>query len=449
MVPYQSLCNRMAEYFHIEGQGTKKVLRGEIAVSGAKNAALKAFAASLLFEDGITVTNVPEIEDIKTVARLTESFGVPVSSTPEGTYILGARKGMGTKLDRELSKKIRASIMMTGPILARYGAVTFYFPGGCLIGKRPIDQYLDSYRAMGAKVAEREVEGAIEITVTAPKKGLKGVSLFMRKPSVGATESLMMAAVLAKGVTTIKNAAMEPEIVALAEYLKLCGAHIDGAGTPTIRIEGGGLLQSKGRPYITIPDRIEAGSFILLAALIGKDVTVKNCDPAHLDALFHELSECGVNYEIGKDFVRVHENEKPYAHKERSLSLKTHEYPGFPTDLQAPMLAFLTQVEGDSSIFETIFESRLEYVADISKMGGSIVPVSQNQVVVHGPTPLEGREMKAMDLRSGMAFLILGLIAKGESRVHNAYNIDRGYAHIEDRLRKIGARIERVYQKDE
>lgn len=438
----------MSEYFHIEGQGTRKVLRGEIAVSGAKNAALKAFAASILFEDGIMVKNVPEIEDIKTVAKLTESFGVPVSFSQDGTYVLGARKGKGTKLDKDLSKKIRASIMMTGPILARYGAVTFYFPGGCMIGKRPIDQYLESYRAMGAKVKEVEVDGAIEITVTAPKNGLKGATLFMRKPSVGATESLMMASVLAKGVTTIKNAAMEPEIVALADYLKLCGANIHGAGTPTVRIEGGELLQSKGRPYITIPDRIEAGSFILLAALIGKDVTIKNCDPTHLDALFHELRECGVNLEIGKDFVRVRENKEPYVHKDRTLSLKTHEYPGFPTDLQAPMLAFLTQVEGDSTIFETIFESRLEYVSDIAKMGGSIVPVSQNQVVVHGPTPLEGREMKAMDLRSGMAFLILGLIAKGDSRVHNAYNIDRGYAHIEDRLRAIGARIERVYEKE-
>ncbi len=438
----------MPEYFHIEGQGTKKVLRGEILVSGAKNAALKAFPASLLFTDGLTVTNVPEIEDVRTTASLASLFGIPIERRLEGAYSLGPRKGKGTKLDRELSKKIRASIMMTGPILARYGAVTFYFPGGCLIGKRPIDQYLRSFTAMGAKVKETEIDGTIEITVTAPKRGLKGATLFLRMPSVGVTETLMMAAVLSRGVTTIKNAAMEPEIIALADYLHLCGASIEGAGTPTIKIEGGELLQSKGRPYITIPDRIEAGSFVILAALIGKDVTIGNCEPAHLDALLHELKECGVRFEVGKDFVRVRESKKTYTLGGRSLALKTHEYPGFPTDLQAPMLAFLTQVEGDSSVFETIFESRLEYVADINKMGGSIVPVAQNQVVIHGPTPLVGREMKAMDLRSGMAFLILGLMSKGESRVENAYNIDRGYAHIEDRLRAIGARIERVYEKD-
>ena len=318
-----------------------------------------------------------------------------------------------------------------------------------MIGKRPIDQFLDGYREMGAKVKEENVDDVIEITITAPKRGLSGASIYMRTPSVTATETLAMTAVLAHGKTVIKNAAMEPEITALLEYLASRGAKIKGIGTPTIEIDGGELLHSETVPYKCIPDRIEAGSFVILAALIGKDVTVRNCNPDHLDALTHVLLHCGVNLELGDDFIRVRHAKEPYRLPHKTLSIKTQGYPGFPTDLQAPTISFLTQVEGDSNIFETIFESRLEFVNDINKMGGSVVTVSQNQVFVHGPTLLEGREMKAMDLRSGMAFLILALMAKGESKVHNAYNIDRGYAHIEERLRAIGAKIERVFVKEQ
>ena len=313
-----------------------------------------------------------------------------------------------------------------------------------MIGKRPIDQYLDGFRLMGAKVKEVEKDDAMEISIKAPRGGLSGAKIFMKNPSVSGTETIMMAAILANGTTFIQNAAMEPEIKALADFLSTCGAKIEGAGTSVIRIEGNGLLESKGRPYLTIPDRIEAGSFIILSALIGSDVLISNCNPSHLSAILHIMECCGVNLEVGNDYVRVRSSKKPYSHKEKNLSVKTHEYPGFPTDLQAPLTAFLTQVEGDSSIFETVFESRLEYISDISKMGGSIVPVSNNQVIIHGRTDLIGREMEAKDLRSGMAFLILGLIGKGESLVMNAYNIDRGYAKIEERLHKVGAKIERV-----
>lgn len=434
----------MEEFFRIQGAGGKKTLKGDFVVSGAKNAALKMFGAAFLFADGFEMRNVPEIEDIRSVAALAEKSGLTAKRVGEGKWQVGPAKGEIWKMDEELSRKIRASIVLTGPILSRFGKVEFSFPGGCNIGKRPIDQFLDGYRAMGAKVSEVEQEKVLNVTITAPKGGLRGAEIFMRNPSHTATETLMMAGVLARGKTVLKNAAMEPEIVALAEYLVACGAAISGAGTPTIEIVGGKLLKASGRPYVTIPDRIEAGSIIVLASLLGKKVTIRNCEPCHLDALIAALKLCGVRITTGPDFVEIFDSGKNYRLPDKSLTIKTQGYPGFPTDLQAPMISFFTQVDGDSVVFETIFESRLEYIQDLVKMGASIVTVSNNQAFIHGSTPLVGKEMKSLDLRSGMAFVIAGLLAKGESLVHNAYNIDRGYANIEGRLKNIGAKIERV-----
>ncbi len=427
----------MKEKFVIQGLGGEKTLSGEISVYGAKNAVLKAMAASLLFSDELAIANVPDIEDVSRMEELLTELGVSVEKG-QGTRTLLCGKKILSDMPTEISKRFRASIVASGPLLARLGKVSFPHPGGCVIGARPIDLFLEGFQKMGATISEKDDRYFVEA-----KNGLRGTEIFFRNQSVGATETFMMAAVLAKGKTVLRNCAMEPEIVSLADFLVLCGAKIVGAGTTTIEITGGKKLLSKGRVYHTLPDRLETGSFLLLGVLAAKDLLIKNCDPKTVSALLEALEYSGAKFEIGKTSIRVLGDTFKTSDL-RGLNIKTHEYPGFPTDLQSPMVVYLTQTVGDSVVFETIFEGRLSYISELVRMGGDITTWDANRVMVRGGTQLKGRELESPDIRTGYAFVIAGIIAHGETVIHNAYYIDRGYAIIETRLQKIGVHIERM-----
>lgn len=411
----------MKTRFVVEGLAGAHSLRGEIAVKGAKNAALKALAAGVLFDDTVAIKNLPDIEDVKRMKELLDGLLVP--SGVEGPV-----------LKKEIAERLRASIVLTGPALARYGTVTFPFPGGCVLGERPIDLFLEGFKAMGAAVEEKEDL----FTITGK---LKGARIFFPSVSVTATETLMMAAVLAQGETVLENAAMEPEIGVLIRYLNQCGAQIDGADTPTLVIKGTGgkLLHSGGLPYSTPPDRIETGSFVLLSALVGEEVKVTNCEPKHVDALLALLRRSGVKIEVGIDYIII--KRSPASLK--SVSVRTHEYPGFPTDLQAPMAVFLTQCTGEATILETIFDGRFRYADDLVRMGADITVMNPHKIWIKGPRALSRKELESPDLRGGLAYIIAAAVAEGTSTIDNAYLIDRGYEHIEERLQKLGLNIRR------
>ncbi len=404
----------MKSRFVVEGLAGKKTLRGAIAVKGAKNAALKALAASVLFDDAVIIENLPEIEDVKRMQELLVG-GLPV-------------------LKKEIAERLRASIVLTGPVLARYGSVTFPFPGGCVLGERPIDLFLDGFKAMGAAVEEKD-----QLFTIFGK--LKGARIFFPSVSVTATETLMLAAVLAEGETMLENAAMEPEIGALIRYLNKCGARIEGADTPTLIIKGTGgkLLNSNGLPYVTPPDRIETGSFVILAALAGSEVKITDCEPRHVDALLALLRKAGVVVEVGKDYITIKRSPTSLT----SVSVRTHEYPGFPTDLQAPMAVFLTQCAGEATILESIFDGRFRYADDLIRMGANITVMNPHKILIKGPTPLGRKELESPDLRGGLAYIIAAAVAEGTSTIDNAYLIDRGYERIEERLQNLGLNIKR------
>ncbi len=403
----------MKTKFVVPGLAGQRTLRGSVRVGGAKNAALKALAAGVLFEDEVTFENLPEIEDVKRMQELLAG-GLPV-------------------LKKDIAERLRASIVLTGPTLARYGTVTFPFPGGCVLGERPIDLFLEGYKALGATVEETEDLFTISGT-------LRGAEIFFPIVSVTATETLMMAAVLANGTTILRNAAMEPEIVSLTDYLVSCGANITGVGTPTVTIEGraGKLLRSEGKPYVTPPDRIETGSFVLLGALAGEEVTITHCEPKHVDALLVLLRRAGVRLEVGESSITVKKG-GPY----KSVSVRTHEYPGFPTDLQAPMSVFLTQCEGEATILETIFDGRFRHIDDLVRMGADITVMNPHRVLIKGPARLTAKELESPDLRGGLAYILAAVVAEGTSSIDNAYLIDRGYEHIEERLQNLGLNITR------
>ncbi|MDO8604415.1 MAG: UDP-N-acetylglucosamine 1-carboxyvinyltransferase [bacterium] len=425
----------MSNTFIIKGLDGERKLHGTVKITGAKNAALKAIASTVLFRDTVTLTNIPEINDTLRMFELLKDMGADVVNEKKGTYAVSISDGFATELSPGIAKRMRASIVLTGPVLARYGRVSFPHPGGCLIGARPLDLFVGGFEEMGARVLIKDDSYVVEA-----KNGLTGAEIFLKMQSVTATETFMMAGVLAKGTTTIKNAAMEPEIADLAEFLNKCGAKISGAGTPTITIKGGKLLTGKGHPHKTMPDRIEAGSFLILGALAARELHITNCNPAHLESLIQTLESAGVGIETKKTEIIV----RAPAHL-KSVDIKTHEYPGFPTDLQAPMTVLLTQAEGESTVFETIFEGRLNYTESLVAMGANITMMDPHRVLVRGKSELKGRKLESPDLRAGLAFVIAAVIAKGESVIHNVdTTIDRGYEDVESRLRAIGVDIERA-----
>jgi UDP-N-acetylglucosamine 1-carboxyvinyltransferase len=422
--------------FVIEGLAGAKKLSGRVKVQGAKNAALKLFAASILFKDEINLSNVPDIEDIHRVSELLEDFGVKISNKKD-IFNLNTKGVKSKPFNVETAKRMRSSIVLTGPMLSRFGQVVFPFPGGCVIGKRPIDLFIDGYKKMGASVKE---ENNI-FTINVNNKKLRGAEIFFKIQSVTATETFMIAAVLAKGRTVLKNCALEPEIVDLGEFLIAGGAKISGLGTPTIIIEGGELLSGADFTHHIIPDRIDAGSFIILGALAAKELVVEDIRPDHLDAPLNILRAMGVKMEIGDNYVKVKGNENV---KYRAIDIKTHEYPGFITDLQAPMAVLLTQAYGQSFIFETIYENRLSYLEEINRMGAKTKLLDAHRAIIDGPTPLTGKNLESPDLRAGLAYVLAAIVAKGKSVIHNVYNIDRGYAEIDKRLRNLGVKITRI-----
>jgi UDP-N-acetylglucosamine 1-carboxyvinyltransferase len=425
--------------FIIQGLSGQKKLSGEVKISGAKNAVLPVMAASVLFEDSFLITNVPEIEDLNRMTEIFAGLGIKINEQSQGEYFVDPHGLNKFEIDEETSKKLRASVIFTGPLLAKFGELVFPHPGGCVIGARPIDLFLDGFQKMGAEVQIRDDK----YFVTAKDKKLKGANIFFKVQSVTATETFIMAGVLAKGETILKNVAMEPEIVSLVDFLNSCGADITGAGTPTIRIMGGNLLKSGGKVYQTIPDRIETGSFLILGALCAKNLRVSNCEPKHLGILIELLKNSGVEIEVGQDYLNVVNNQKQNS-EFKSVSIKTHEYPGFPTDLQAPFVVYLTQATGESLVFETIFEGRLNYTDDLKMMGADIKMWDAHRVIIKGPNVLKGKELDGPDIRTGFAFVIAALIAKGESIINNVYYIDRGYENVEKKLKQLGVDIKRI-----
>ena len=406
----------MNDRFVVEGLGGGRMLEGKIPVRGAKNAILKALAAGALFEDEIIFENVPEIEDVHRMRELL----VHAKQAPV--------------LKKDIAERFRASVVLTGPLLARFGEVSFPYPGGCVLGERPIDLFLNGFKAMGASVEESDGD----FTLKAAGKKLKGAHIIFPFISVTATETLMLAATLAEGETTLENAAMEPEIGILANFLNSCGAKISGTGTPLIRIQGGKLLRTNGKPYITPPDRIETGSFVILAALLGKEITITDCEPGHVGALLTLLTRVGVPVETGKNSITVRAPESI-----TSFSVRTHEYPGFPPDLQAPIAVLLTQAKGEGTISETIFDGRFRYVDDLVRMGADITVMNPHRILVRGPRELSRKNLESPDLRAGLAYILAAATARGISTIRNAYVIDRGYEKIEERLQKVGLNIKR------
>jgi len=434
-----------SDKFLIKGLGGRKTLSGKIRVNGAKNAALKLMAASILFGDKVILKNVPEIEDVHRMRDLLSASGANAFEVKSGEYEIDTKSARSDgELDHEISKRLRASIVMTGPVLARFGKVSFPHPGGCVIGARPIDLFIDGFKKMGATIRVSKSGNKDWYRINARSGKLKGAKIFFRQQSVTATETFMMAAVLAKGKTILKNAALEPEIKHLADFLSMGGAKIKGVGTTTIEIEGVRILRARGKSFSVMPDRIETGSFLILGALTARDLEITNCEPEHVGALIELLKSSGVKIYIKKNSILLIGNSKIKNKNLNGVGVKTHEYPGLATDLQAPMVVYLTQVKGESLVFETIFEGRLNFVEGLSRMGANIDVWDPHRVMVKGPTELHGRVLESPDLRAGLAFVIAAIVAKGESVVHNVYNIDRGYEKVEERFRKIGVDISRV-----
>ncbi len=418
--------------FIIKGLEDRCSLKGRLSVNGAKNAVLKAFAASILFDGGIRIHNVPVIEDVSSVAVLLRYLGAEINQESERSFAIKMPEDMNTDLCGDIAKSFRSSIVLTGPILAKKGKVSFPHPGGCVIGERPIDIFLESFEKMGATAK------TIDRKYVISAKRLHGAEIIFKNPSVTATETLMMTATLVPGTTVLHNVACEPEIVALADFLDESGADIEGQGTHTIIIKGVDSLENK-KPYWTPSDRIEAGSLAILAAACGKDVEILECPTSQMKVFLRTLKNVGVNLKESENSIRIKSSPKL-----RAVEIKTHEYPGIPTDLQPPLAALLTQAKGRSFIFETVVEGRLNYLNELARMGADVTICDPHRAFISGPTPLRGREMESPDLRAGLAFIIAALVAKGESIIHNVHNIDRGYENIEGRLNQIGADIKRI-----
>lgn len=439
--------------FIIEGLAGKKTLRGEVEIFGAKNDVLKAMAAAVLFKDPITIRNVPANDDVSKMTDLLLAVGANVTVGKKRDLTISSKTVNSTTLDPEITRAMRASVVLAGPLLARYGKTTFPAPGGCVIGARPVDFTIDGFQKMGAKVEIKDDQ----YVITAPGGKLKGADIFFNVKTVGGTETLMMAAVLAKGKTVLKNCAMEPEIVSLAQYLVSCGAKIKGAGTTTIEIVGGALLNARKKPYMTIPDRIETGSWLLLGALCASDLKIKNCAPENLEVVINMLKQSGVPITVGKDTIEIRGNGSLANNSFKAVNVKTHEYPGFPTDLQSPMVTFLTQVSGESVVFETIYEGRFKYIQNLEKLGAGITVMNPREILIKGNASddkglstnlkaLDGEEeLDAYDIRAGFAAVMAALTAKGTSVISNVSRIDRGYESLETRLAALGANIRRVH----
>jgi len=408
-------------------------LLGTVRVSGAKNAALPCMAAALLTDEPVILENIPQVRDIQTTRNLLAAMGAEVElgygrahhrttihcknlATPEASY--------------ELVKTMRASTLVLGPLVARCGRARVSLPGGCAIGQRPIDLHIHGLELLGANI--KTEHGYVEATASR----LRGAEIVFDKITVTGTEDLLMAATLADGETILQNAAREPEVADLADLLNKMGAHIEGAGTPTIRVKG--VSKLKGAKHRIIPDRIEAGTFLIAGALTGGDLNIAGCDPAHLTAVLAKLKAAGVKTKSTKDSVRVM-GDNPFT----AADVTTEEYPGFPTDMQAQFMALATQAEGTSIITENIFENRFMHAQELVRMGANI-KIEGRRAVVVGKTQLSAAAVLASDLRASASLVLAALVADGETIIDRVYHIDRGYEKIEEKLKAVGAQIKRI-----
>lgn len=403
-------------------------LEGTVYISGAKNAALPILAATLLCDDECKIEEVPDLADIQIMCQLLQSLGAQISQSENYVTVTPGRlKNHVAPYD--LVSQMRASFLVMGPLLAKLGKTRMSLPGGCPIGTRPVDLHLKGFAAMGADITSGH--GYVE----AKAETLKGTRIYLDFPSVGATENLIMAATLADGQTIIENAAIEPEVVDLANFLIKAGADIKGAGTDTVRING--VKSLKGCSHTVIPDRIEAGTFMTAAAITHGNVVIKNVVPSHLKPVTAKLREMGVVIEEEDDAIRVRGDAKF-----KSVDIKTLPFPGFPTDMQAPITTLMSVIDGTSIIVETIFENRFLHVSELNRMGANI-KIDGRSAVVEGTKSLTGAQVKATDLRAGAALILAGLVAKGDTEIADIEHIDRGYFDIVGKLRNLGARIDR------
>jgi UDP-N-acetylglucosamine 1-carboxyvinyltransferase len=407
-------------------------LQGELTISGAKNAALPELCAALLTAEPVTLTNVPRLQDVNTTLKLLRMLGVPAerSETQPELVSISAANVSSREATYDLVKTMRASILVLGPLLSRFGEAKVSLPGGCAIGSRPVDQHIKGMQAMGAEIT---VEHGY---ILARAKRLKGARITTDMVTVTGTENLLMAATLADGETVLENAAQEPEVLDLAEMLIGMGARIEGHGTSKIRIQGVDALH--GVNHRIVPDRIETGTFLCAVAAAGGDVTLRRARADHLDAVIDKLREAGATIECGDDWIRVMNDKRP-----RAVGFRTSEYPAFPTDMQAQFMALNCIASGTAKVTETIFENRFMHVNELVRLGAKI-EVDGHTAVVTGVPQLSGATVMATDLRASASLVIGGLVADGETVVERIYHLDRGYDQMEAKLRSIGADIERV-----
>ncbi len=410
-------------------------LKGEVVISGAKNAAVALIPATLLIDGVCTISNIPVISDVKISCKILQELGAVLTWNTPNEVTIDTRNITSANAPIDMTSKFRASYYLIGALLGRCKSATVGLPGGCNLGARPIDQHIKGFEALGAKVEVAQGK------ITATTKNLVGTSIYMDMVSVGATINIMLASVLAKGTTIIENAAKEPHIVDVANFLNTMGADIRGAGTDIIKINGVEKLTGNAT-YSVVPDQIEAGTFMLAAVATKGDLLIKNCIPEHLDCLTAKILEMGANVEYNDDSIHVWTNKRP-----NKANIKTQPYPGFPTDLQPQIGVCLALANGTSIIREGIWESRFQYTAELNKMGAQITDQGKS-AIFEGVKELYGAPVEATDLRAGAALIIAGIVAKGETSITNLVHIDRGYENIEEKFRGIGANIQRITEED-
>lgn len=408
-------------------------LNGEIIVSGAKNAALPIMAATLLANEPVVVNNIPKLKDVLTMASLLNTLGVKTNTLDNGAIEFFASDVDTYEAPYELVRTMRASILVLGPLLARFGKADVSLPGGCAIGTRPVDLHVKALKKMGAVI---DIENGF-IRAKTNGKRLQGCTYVFDVVTVTGTENIMMAAALAQGTTVLKNAAREPEVIDLAEFLNKMGAKISGAGTATMTIEG--VEQLRGCQYDVLPDRIEAGTYLTAAALTRGCIQLKSVNPNTLSSLLEKLEEAGADIEKGDDWIKLDMHGK----RPKAVSIRTAPYPAFPTDMQAQLMALNSVAEGTSTIVETVFENRFMHVQELKRMGSDI-RLNGNTAICRGVETLTGAPVMATDLRASASLILAGLAAKGETEVQRIYHVDRGYEQIEKKLASVGADIHRV-----
>ena len=425
---------------HMEGISVDQIivkggqkLKGKVRVEGAKNAVLPVLAGALLASKGKSIIkDVPNLADVYTIQEVLKSLNVSVEYFPEkNEMLIDSSATLSSEAQFEYVRKMRASILVMGPVLARHGFARVALPGGCAIGSRPIDQHLKGFEAMGASITFGN--GFVEATTTGR---LRGAKIYLDFPSVGATENIMMAAALADGTTLIENAAKEPEIVDVANYINEMGGRVIGAGTDTMRIEG--VKELHGAEHYIIPDRVEAGTFMVAAAITEGDVIIENAVPEHMTALISKMGEMGVDIQETEEGLRVRAS-RPL----RSIDIKTMPHPGFPTDMQSQMMSLMLTAKGNGILTETVFENRFMHVEEFRRMNAT-VKIEGRSVIMEGPSKLQGAEVAATDLRAAAALILAGLAAEGITRVNELYHLDRGYVNFHGKLAALGADIERV-----